>query len=559
MDRRDFLTAHRKATPETQADQNHINRVSAGGLNPYTGTFGTTEVVHLLKRTMFGAAKSDVDYFKSKTVIQAVDELLNPATPLPSPPVKDYDTTGAAVPDTIIAAGATWVSDPNTDGTINSRRRAAFKKWWFGVMINQDRSIREKMTMFWHNHFSTESTDIDNAQYVYKHHNLLRSSSLGNFKVLVKEVTIDPGMLRYLNGYLNTNTAPDENYGRELQELFTLGKENNPNYTEDDVKAAARVLTGWRIQASTISSFYDNSKHDKNNKQFSTFFSSHIVTGKNSATAGDEEVTDLINMIFDKKQEVSLFIVKKIYRWFCYYTIDADTETNIILPLAQIFRDSNWEIKPVLSALLKSEHFFDLMSRGCLIKSPVENIVGLCREFNIVFPNPSTDYLAAYGMWNFLVQQATNMNQNIGDPPSVAGWPSYYQEPQFYELWINSDTLPKRNAFADRMIQSGYTFSGKTIKIDPVAFTKLLSNPGDPNILINDALELLYRVPLSDVSKQVIKKQILLSNQDQDYYWTNAWNAYLAAPTDNTVYQTVFQRLRDLYKYLMGLAEYQLA
>jgi hypothetical protein len=143
--------------------------------------------------------------------------------------------------------------------------------------------------------------------------------------------------------------------------------------------------------------------------------------------------------------------------------------------------------------------------------------------------------------------------------PSVAGWPSYYQEPQFYELWINSDTLPKRNAFADRMIQSGYTFSGKTIKIDPVAFTKLLSNPGDPNILINDALELLYRVPLSDVSKQVIKKQILLSNQDQDYYWTNAWNAYLAAPTDNTVYQTVFQRLRDLYKYLMGLAEYQLA
>jgi hypothetical protein len=99
------------------------------------------------------------------------------------------------------------------------------------------------MTMFWHNHFSTESTDIDNAQYVYKHHNLLRSSSLGNFKVLVKDITIDPGMLRYLNGYLNTNTAPDENYGRELQELFTLGKENNPNYTEDDVKACRRAYS----------------------------------------------------------------------------------------------------------------------------------------------------------------------------------------------------------------------------------------------------------------------------------------------------------------------------
>src|SRR6478609_2520790 len=296
MDRRDFLTARRKAVPRTRAIPKQVTHISAGGLNLYSGSFGTAEVVHLLKRTMFGAAKADVDNFKTKTVTQAVDELLNPASPLPAPPVKDYDTTGAAVPDTTIAAGATWVSDPNTDGTINSRRRAAFKKWWFGVMINQDRSIREKMTMFWHNHFATESTDVDNAQYVYKHHNLLRTSSLGNFKVLVKDVTIDPGMLRYLNGYLNTNTAPDENYGRELQELFTLGKENNPNYTEDDVKAAARVLTGWRIQATTISSFYDNSKHDKNNKQFSSFFSNHIVVGKNSATAGDEEVTDLINM-----------------------------------------------------------------------------------------------------------------------------------------------------------------------------------------------------------------------------------------------------------------------
>ena len=127
-------------------------------------------------------------------------------------------------PDTNIAAGTTWVNDYNNDGAVQGRRTNSFKKWSIGVMINQDRSIREKMTLFWHNHFSTETASIEDPLMLYKHHSLLRSSALGNFKTLVRSITIDPAMLRYLNGELNTNTAPDENYGRELQELFTLGK-----------------------------------------------------------------------------------------------------------------------------------------------------------------------------------------------------------------------------------------------------------------------------------------------------------------------------------------------
>ncbi len=109
------------------------------------------------------------------------------------------------------------------------------------------------------------------------------------------------------------------------------------------------------------------------------------------------------------------------------------------------------------------------------------------------------------------------------------------------------------------MITSGYSRSGKTIKIDPIAFAKKMSNPGDPNLLIKDSLAILYRVPLSDASKNTIKTNILLSGQMDDYYWTNAWNAYLANPTDMPSFQTVYNRLRDLYKYLMNLAEYQLA
>ena len=105
-------------------------------------------------------------------------------------------------------------------------------------------------------------------------------------------------MLRYLNGYLNSNTAPDENYARELQELFTLGKENNPNYTEDDVKQAARVLTGWRIDNNTNTYFFQANRHDTGNKQFSSFFNNKIITGRSGNTAGDLELDEFLNMIF---------------------------------------------------------------------------------------------------------------------------------------------------------------------------------------------------------------------------------------------------------------------
>jgi hypothetical protein len=261
-------------------------------------------------------------------------------------------------------------------------------------------------------------------------------------------------------------------------------------------------------------------------------------------------------MIFSKSTEVSRFIVKKIYRYFVYNKIDAATEANVITPLAQILVSNNWEIKPVLSALLKSEHFFDVVNRGCYIKSPVDLVVAACREYGIVFPN-SSDYINAYHMWGFMQSYAALLQQNIGDPPNVAGWPAFYQAPQFHETWINSDTYPKRNLFTDTMITTGYTRSGQKIIIDPVAFTKKLSNPTDPDILINDALRILFRLDISATSKATLKKQILLSNQDQDYYWSNAWAAYISNPIPAN-YQVVYTRLRDLYKYLMDLAEYQL-
>lgn len=537
---------------------NFYNPPPLTGLNPYTGPFTQTELQHLLKRTLFGASKSDLDYFAGKALPVVLSELLNPAAVIPPPPIKEYTTsTTATTPDSAIAVGSTWVGDLNNDGTVQSQRRASFKKWWMGLMINQDRSVLEKMTLFWHNHFATETNDVGNAQYIYRHHQLLRSNALGNFKTLTRAVTVDSAMLVYLNGQLNTRTAPDENYGRELQELFCCGKGPDSLYTEADVKAAARVLTGWRNNTTTMTSYFDSTRHDSNPKAFSSFYNNTVIAGRTGATAGDIELDEMLNMIFNV-QEVAKYVCRRIYRWFVYYDIDASVEANIITPLANIFRTNNYEIKPVLQALLQSEHFFDVLSRGCQIKSPVDLVVGMCREFPMAF-QPASDYITNYAHWNYMVTWVSNMQQNIGDPPDVSGWKAYYQEPQFYQIWINSDTLPKRNQFTDTMIVTGYSFGGKRIQVDGLALVQQLNTPADPNALINQLTSYLYRIDLSDASKTQLKRDILLSGQTSDHYWADAWNLYISNPGNTANTTTVRNKIRDLLKYLLNLAEYQLA
>jgi uncharacterized protein (DUF1800 family) len=560
MDRRDFLTARK-----TKNDNNKVQASlpvapaarTLSGINPYSGSWTSNEVIHLLKRTMFGAKKAEVDYFLTRTLNQAVDELVNATTPDPAPPIKEYVTsTQPGTPDANIAQGTTWVNDINSDGTVQSQRRGSYKKWWTGVMINQDRSIKEKMILFWIDHFGNETGDVGNANYIYKQHNTIRQNCLGNFKQLVKDITLDPAMLRYLNGYLNTAAAPDENYGRELQELFSIGKGPDSKYTEQDVKEAAKVLTGWQINGTTYQTIFTPSRHSTVNKTFSSFYNSTVITGRTGATAGDLELTDLLNMIF-AQNEVAKFMIRKLYRWFVYYEIDAATEANVIAPLADIFRTNNYNIKPVLTALFKSEHFFDILNQGCIIKSPVDIVIGAMREFNVPMA-PVTDWDTNYGHWNTLYTFMVNMGLSLHDPPNVAGMPAYYQEPLFHELWITADSLPKRNQFTDNMTNNGYTRNSFKMQFDFVAVAKTFSNPGNPEDLINDALKYLYRINVSPQVKQQMKTQMLLSNQQYDYYWTNAWTAYIASPTAANL-AIINTRLKDLFRYLMNLSEYQLS
>ena len=524
------------------------------GIGAYTGTFGDAQLLHLLRRTLFGVTKANLDFFRGKTLTECVNILLTLPPNPPLPPLNNYGNNPNQN-DPAVPFGQTWVNATNNP-SLEGARVNSFKAWWAGLMLNQDRSIREKMTLFWHNHFSTETFTVQDSRFIYKHHALLRQNCLGNFKELVKQITIDPSMLSYLNGDQNTKTAPDENYARELQELFTVGKDLPIHYTEEDVKQAAKVLTGWRTNRTTISSSFDSTKHDTGNKTFSAFYNNTVITGKTGANAGIDELNDLLNMIF-QQQEVAKYIVRKIYRFFVYYIIDESVETNVIVPLANVFRNNNYDIKPVIETLLKSEHFHDPLNSGCMIKAPIDHVIGLARQTNLLFPDNS-DIQKQYNHWLYMQQYPITLNQNIGDPPNVAGWPAYYEDPQYYEIWINSDTLPKRNSACDYLLYVGYQRSGYKLLIDTVAFAEQFSNPSNPDQLISDIIKLIYPADLSATTKAFIKTSILLSGQTGDYLWTDAWNAYKNNPSNTMLKDAVKTRLQALLKYLMGQAEYQL-
>ena len=523
---------------------------ATGTLAPYAGPWGYTQAAHLLRRTLFGPTRTQILTAASANLAAVLNGLLE-APAAPAPPLN------VATADISVAVGQTWITqafDQNVEGV----RRASLRDWWLGQLLGPETSLVEKMTLFWHNHFVIEFGDINDARMGYEYCRLLRQHALGNFRQLTKDVTVTPAMLRYLNGNQSTAGNPNENYGRELLELFTVGKGpligpgNYTHYTEADVQATARVLTGWRDQGNPVGSYFTASRHDATTKVFSAAFGNASI-----APSGNTEYQNLVNLIF-QQAETARSIVRKLYRWFVYYVVDAQTETDIIQPLATLLVQSNFEVAPVLRTLLNSEHFFDVANVGCLIKSPLDFTVGLCRQTQVTFP-PASSVVAQYGMWGYLNGVASLQQQTLGDPPNVAGWGAYYQTPQYHELWINAVTLPRRNQTTDLFIANGYTRNGAKIVIDPLAL--VLSFPAtvasDCNLLIAEFVRLM--LPISLTANQLTFLKSTLLPGLPDFEWTVEWGEYLAAPTNAAKKAAVNTKLQAMLRALMGLAEYHLS
>ncbi len=548
MNRREFLAAGRQqlaGKKKTRVKYDRYFESADSGLQPYSGDWGFDEAAHLLRRSMFGAKQSDIDHILSLTPSDAVDELLT-ISPVPSPPVREYgllEMDNGMFDDPNVPQGSTWVNDVsrsedgNLQAAVNNARTASLRRWWMGVMLNQQRSITEKMVLFWHHHFSVQTEEVDHPILLFRHLDLLRTEVLGNVRRLTRNVTIDGAMLRHLNGYLNSKVAPDENYARELQELFTIGKGDDSLYTEEDVMEAARVLTGWRVERNTLEVHLEAHSHDTGVKRFSTFYNSTSISGSSD---GIQELDALINMIFATR-ECSRFICRKLYRWFVNSTIDAATETNVIIPLADMLRSSNFEIKPVLETLLKSEHFFDKANRACYIKSPIDFVVGSIRELEVPVP-PYTNYSEGYPLFRRLYETAAYMGMDLLQPPDVNGWPAYHQDPMFYEMWVNSNSLPRRADFTDGLFESNI--------VDVRLLAARCSDPADADVLVRELTSFLLKYPLSPASLSYIKATFLSGGGTDPDFWRNAWNT-------NNISVTV-PALRNMLRFVTNLPEYHL-
>lgn len=554
-------------SPQAHLAQRKLIRTTTG-LNEYTGPWTVDTAAHLLRRTMFGPRRAEVQAIASVSLDAAVETLL---TTMPDPPPP------------LGPGGVSWVNSPYDTTYANNEGiyRNYLKAWWIGLMVGQGISILEKMVLFWHNHFAVESFDVQDARAMYKQNALFRRFALGNFKQLVREVSVDPAMLIYLNGYLNTRTAPDENYARELFELFTIGKGpqrgdgDYTNYTEQDVKAAAKVLTGYRLNGSprdrrngaylneTLGYRFEPTLHDATNKQFSAAFQNTVIQGRTGA-AGEQELDDLLNMIF-AQPETARFICRKLYRWFVYYDIDANVEQNVIEPMAQIFRSNNYEIKPVLRALLKSEHFYDVNNRGCFIRTPMDVVAGMIRQLN---PQglPDLSLWTNYGLAIQLVNRGAQLGMNIFDPPDVAGWKAFYQVPDFYELWINTTTLPTRGQYTDQLFNGiGYRDSANANKVfltDPIAYARTMSDPSNPIKLIDDLTAELSPINLTQKQKDYIlydDPNLMALPRGSEYNWTELWNNYNQNPNNTEYRNLVSRKLGNVLKAILRMAEAQLA
>ncbi len=532
--------------------QNHSQPKLKSGilsLEPETGQLGYDKAKHLINRCAYGARHSEIDFLKTYTAEEAIDFLLQPIV-LPSPPLS------AKEGDEEVPIGETWVTT-KYNSKYRGKRIYSYLNWWLSQLLHPIQlSLSEKMVFFWHNHFVIESDVVRNVNYQYQYNSLLRSQALGNFKTLVEEVTISTGMLKYLNGNDNVNGAPNENYARELFELFTIGKGplieegNYTNYTEHDIREAAKVLTGWKIN-SNEESWFNASKHDTTDKTFSTIYNNQVITNNN-----ENEYKDLVNMIFQKK-ETARFIVRKLYRFFVYYQIDEEIEQDIIEPLADLFYDNNYDIKPVLKKLLSSQHFYDENLKGCMIKNPLEFSIGMFRQLEVETPDDS-DIIAQYHFWNYINNSTRLQDLFLGGPPDVAGWPAYYLSPQFNEIWINSATIPQKAKLVNAVVAYGFKTSKmkERVQADPFTMAYLANDPSDINDLISTITGILFPMPATDGQIAIFKD--ILNQGLPDFEWRIEWRAYVNNPDDENQKNLIKNRLKNFIERVVSMAEYQL-
>ncbi|MBA3505777.1 MAG: DUF1800 domain-containing protein [Betaproteobacteria bacterium] len=381
-------------------------------VQPTSKAIGYSDARHLLARTGFGPTAAEVRKYATLAREEAVAELLRDArtSPVTPPPAWATDTGALRLPRGESASS----EERQAFRQQQNRSTLELRAWWLSEMLATPSALTERMTLFWHNHFVSSQQKVRLARLMYAQNATFREHALGNFAVLLRAAAKEPAMLVYLDSAQNRKGQPNENFAREVMELFTLGE---GSYTEHDVKEAARAFTGWSLNRDTGGYQFRPGLHDNGMK---------TVFARSGHFDGDA-VLDLLLA----RPETAEHLTRKLWREF----VSEEPETHEVHRIAQSFRNSNYDIKTVLRGLLLSDTFWSEANRGVLIKSPVELVVGALRQLEIE-PGPASPFALV----------SAGMGQNLFSPPNVKGWPGG-------EAWINTHTLLARKQFLDRLVR----------------------------------------------------------------------------------------------------------
>jgi len=368
---------------------------------------------HLLNRTGFGATDAEIRSMVGMTREEAARSLLaaTRTAAVSAPPEWTAETGPLRYPR---GENASEMEKKQFQQE-QIRKGLELRGWWLGEMLATPSPLTERMTLFWHNHFVSGQQKVRLAQLMYQQNVTLRAHALGNFGALLHAIARDPAMVIYLDNAQNRKGAPNENFARELMELFTLGE---GNYSEQDIKEAARAFTGWSLDRDSGRFVFRRFIHDYGVK---------TVLGRSGNLDGD----DVLDVLLAQPQTAE-FVTRKLWREF----VSPDPDQAEVQRIASRLRDSRYDIKVALYALLTSDAFYAAENRGTLVKSPVELVVGTLRQFELKPGEPIPFAVAAAGM-----------GQNLFSPPNVKGWPGG-------EAWINASTLLARKAFLDRLFRA---------------------------------------------------------------------------------------------------------
>lgn len=460
-----------------------------------------SNAVHLLRRCIIGVTEWEVRRAVAEGLPATVDRLMRripPATDNISDFAGKEPHTGPPPegPDYNV-----WVWE-------KLERRDRLGMWQLQVIGTAPTSIQERMTLFWHSHIPTQMGKVEFAEYMFVQNMTLRNGALGSVKELIRAMTKDVGMLIFLDGVANNRYRLNANYARELMELFTMGRTDRygqPNYTETDVREAARALTGWVTMVSPNDSRFHSTS--------SVFIPDHWDQGEKVVFGrrGTWNADDIIEIIFtERAEQVAWFICQKLYTTFVRHQPDE----QVIEAMAGLLQQSNWQIEPVLRALFSSKHFYLAENMGTIHKTHVSFYLGLIRTLGLQFV-PDFD-AATRSPFNNLSRRLLGIGELPFYPPDVQGW-------RQGRAWVSSSTLAQREQFAVEIARNAsrhipplpqlarlYTF-------DPLLLARTFPQPNDPHALCDDIIQLLVAAPVSVAEREALH-QVLLDG-GKDYEW----------------------------------------